>query len=179
MLHGLRLERTNDAEAHSAAGPASELQKDEEAQGSAAFDGECASDRSEHGSKMAGEGIAQNGLAQFSDNRMGEAAFGGREPCLALGSTGAIGNVIGRESVEEPIDFQERNQSVERSANEWERAVGGLVQSGVQKAFEIGGGFDLTGLGDGFETSGMREPAGRKRGVGELPQQPWRSCAQQ
>ena len=126
---------------------------------------------------MAGEGVAEHGLAEFRDGRAAEAPLGRSEPRLSLRAAGAVRDVIGRERVEERVNLRERDQRIEARAHERQRTVRGLLQRGAQKIFKVGSGLDLAILRDSFESTGMGEAAGRKGRIRELPNQP-RRCIQ-
>jgi hypothetical protein len=108
----------------------------------------------------------------------------GSEEGASLEATGTVGDVVGEEGVAEVVEVEEVRERKRKSkikigrggsvdcGYEWEGGVAELGEAGFEPSSEVGGVFEFAVLPGCFQAVGVSEAAGRKGGVGELPQEP-------
>jgi len=167
-LEALRFERADDPEANGAGEQAAHLDEIEKARGGIALNFEETRDDSKDGREMA-EG---NFVARLGESRGGKGLFGGDQKRFARGTTGAIGDLVGKKNVAELIEFDEAIRLAMRVQNEGQGRAAELLELRAQENLELGAGGDFAQLPRGFDPAGMAKAAGGERGVRQLPKQP-------
>lgn len=103
-LQILAIERAHDIQADRAADIAAQLIKKEQAECGETFECQFAEDRSEDDGTVAREILFLHSIAEFRENFPRKGSLRGGQEGAALSAAGAIGDMVGGESVELPIE---------------------------------------------------------------------------
>lgn len=170
VLNTLAFNRTNESEPDSAGDESPETGEKIQSADVSRHQSQHAANDSEHWRKMTGKLVVSSSPLQRLDRRISEDPGGTHDERPSLASAGPVGDVIAQKRVAEPVDSPGIFRLLDSGGHEGQLRARRPAEAGVQKIYQILLVANESPLPDTLQAAGMRETAGWKGRIRELPE---------